>query len=261
MFIKKIILFFGLSLFLYGEELILNYSYGLHTFLVEDDTHTLGLNAGLSATYQSSKNTIHNAYFEILTEYDKEDLDPDHIPVWFRANYGYSKTLAKQDNRFNLNAVYTIDWKMNTVSSIEQYLKTGVGFEFAFSEGAVTIAPMILAGAYYQEIDDDVPASNGFTRSDLEVGVKPAIMYGASASWDINKNFTLDVRLEEWNEKGTWLERYSAFKLNYEKMEEYKVIISVEKTIYNLANFRKQNVDILPWNKDTLVKLVVSMPF
>ena len=85
-------------------------------------------------------------------------------------------------------------------------------------------------------------------------------MYGAGMLWDITHNVSLGIDLEEWNEKGQWLERNTLVEVSYQKTEVFHIVFSAEKTIYNLANFRKDGIDVLPWNQDTLFKLVVRMP-
>lgn len=260
MIFKKSLLFIVLNTTLFSNTFTLDYSYGLHDFVVQEESHTVGINAGIYAEYITSPTTYQNASFEIFAEHDEEKLDPDHIPVWFRANYGFSTMLTEQDETFKLNAIVDFDWKMNTVSSVEQYLKTGLGLEFAFKEGSLRLAPKILFGTYYLEIDDDVPLDNGFERSDLDVGYKAAVMYGASMLWDIGKDVSLGVELEEWNEKGKWLERHVYVELIEKKTEEVSIVFSVEKTIVNLENFRHDGVEILPWNQDILFKIVVRLP-
>ena len=260
MFFKKSLLFIILNTALFPNSFNLEYSYGLHDFVVQGESHTVGINAGMYAKYITSTSAHHNASFEIFAEYDEKEQDPDHIPVWFRANYRFSTILMKQDETFNLNAIVDFDWKMNTVSSVEQYLKSGLGLEFAIKEGSLQLATKILGGAYYLEIDDDVPLSNDFERSDLDVGYKAAVMYGASMLWDISKDISLGVELEEWNEKGKWLERYAYIELIEKKKEEIYVVFSLEKTTYNLSNFRQDDREILPWNQDILFKIVGYFP-
>ena len=150
---------------------------------------------------------------------------------------------------------------MNTVSSIEQYLKSGFGFQASFQEGSLRISPKILTGMYYLEIDDDVPKMNDFNRNELDSGFKASIMYGADILWDVNKDLSLSIGLEEWNEKGQWLERYTSIELEYKKIEDLTILFSIENTIYNLSNFEKDGIDILPWNKDTLFKLTFKKQF
>ena len=261
MIFKKSLLFIVLNTALFSNTLTLDYSYGLHDFVVEDGSHTVGINAGINAEYITSPTTHHNASFEIFAEYDEKEQDPDHIPVWFRANYGFSTTLTEQNETFKLNAVVDFDWKMNTVSSVEQYLKSGVGLEFLFKEGSLTLAPKILAGTYYLEIDDDVPLSNCFVRSDLDVGYKAAVMYGLDVIWDITHDVSLGVELEEWNEKGTWLERNALFTITNKKTKNINIVFSLQNTKYNLQNYRKNGIDILPWNKDSLFKISIHVPF
>lgn len=261
MIFKKSLLFIVLNTALFSNTFNLEYSYGLHDFVVQDESHTVGINAGIYAEYITSPTTYQNASFEIFAEHDEKELDPDHIPVWFRANYGFSTTLTEQDETFKLNAIVDFDWKMNTVSSVEQYLKSGVGLEFAFKEGSLILAPKILAGAYYLEIDDDVPLSNCFERSDLDVGYKAAVMYGLNMVLDITQDVSLGVELEEWNEKGKWLERNTLVTITHKKTKGIHIIFSLENTKYNLQNYRKNGIDILPWNKDSLFKISIHVPF
>jgi hypothetical protein len=243
-----------------AKEIKWAYTYGIHDFMVDGNSHTLGINTALYASYQSTANTKHLGSFEIFTEYDKNAQDPDHIPIWFRADYDYSTLLLLHD-KLKINAISNFDWKMNTVSSVEQYLKLGAGFSFVFEEERIKIAPKLLFGTYYVEIDDDVPKKSGFTRRELSQGFKPAIMYGIEISWDIQKNLSIELELEEWNEKGQWLERNICLSLSYQENQKLYIIASVEKTIYNFDNFSKQGQNILPWNNDTLIKVIAKIPF
>jgi len=228
--------------------------------MVNEESYTLGFNGAMYASYQNTIDTLHSASFEMFTEYDKEAQDPDHIPLWFRANYNYS-TLLLENDRLKINAITEFEWKMNTVSSVEQYLKSGAGFAFSFKEDAIKITPKLLFGTYYLEIDDDVPKMSGFSREDLSVGYKPAVMYGIDIVWDIQENLCVALELEEWNEKEQWLERNTWIGLSYQETKKLQITASIEKTIYNLDNFSKQGQNILPWDNDTLIKVIAEVPF
>lgn len=260
MFIKIGLIFLVCSTILFSNPLKVEYSYGLHDFVVEEDTHTVGINAGLFATYNTDETTRHLLSAEVFVEHDESELDPDHIPVWFRADYGFSKMLFNQGEALKLNTIFDFSWKMNTVSSIEQYVKTGGGFAFSWKEGGFSLTPKVLLGTYYLEIDDDVPKERGFSRSDLSDGYKLAFMYGVTMSWEMAKDVSLAVELEEWKESGEWLERYASVQIKYKKYETFDVVFSVEKTTYNLSDFQKNGIDILPWNEDTLFKLAIQIP-
>ena len=156
--ILKIFLFFLiLNTQVFSNFFIRDYSLGMHDFMVEEKTHTLGINTRVHTTYAVNNNTKHDAYFEILTEYDVHEQDPDHIPVWFRAEYNFESLIVKPDNEFTLKNIIDFNWKMNTVSSVEQYVKLGTGLAFYFSENSLTVVPKVLVGTYYLEIDDDIP--------------------------------------------------------------------------------------------------------
>lgn len=260
MFIKMGFIFLIFSTVLFSNGVKVGYSYGINDFVVQEDTHTVGINAGLFAKYSFDDSTQHILSGEVFVEHDESKLDPDHIPIWFRVDYGFSKMMINQGEIFKVNTIIDFAWKMNTVSSIEQYVKTGAGLEFSLKKGAFNFTPKALIGTYFLEIDDDVPRSRGFIKSDLSYGYKLATMYGVSMSWDIVQDVSLGIELEEWKEAGEWLERYALIEVKYQKYETFDIIFSVEKTIYNLSDFKKDGIDILPWNEDVLFKFTLQIP-
>jgi hypothetical protein len=79
-------------------------------------------------------------------------------------------------------------------------------------------------------------------------------------TWDIQENLSFEVELEEWNEKGQWLERNTWLGLTYQETQKLHITASVEKTIYNLEDLSQQGKEILPWDNDTLIKVMAEVP-
>ena len=248
-----------------ANPLKIEYAYGVHDFLVNDAFHTLGFNGGIYAEYTTEHDLSQFGYFEMFVDFDREKLDPDHIPVWFRANYRLEKILAQITENFTMNAVVDLDWKMNTVSSIEQYMKAGLGLGFNYDASPLTFGLKVLGGTYYLEIDDDVPKSNGYTRDDLGADFKGAFAYVATVGTQFSENLSGQIEYSEWHDNESWLERFLAVKLNYNSVpwsEKSTIQFSVESTKYNFFDYHHVGkLPILPWDDDVLFKLSVKTPF
>lgn len=264
MFFKKLIFLIGMSSLMYANPWKFEYSYGVHDFVVDDEFHTLGVNAGIYMTHTVENGIHQSGYFETFIDYNKEELDPDHIPVWFRADYEIDKVLIDVNENFNIKGVYDFTWKMNTVSSIEQYLKAGVGLGFNYTISQVSFGVKVLGGTYYLEIDDDVPKENGYSRNDLTDDFQRAYAYVASVDAKFTQDVSAHVEYEQWYNNEEWLEKSFALKLKYDTLflsQSSTIQLSVEGTTYNLSSLEKNNVPVLPWDDDMLLKLSVHVPF
>lgn len=252
------------SVALYANPLKLEYSYGVHDFIVDNEYHTLGINAGIYMNQTSQNGMNHSGYFEALVDYDKEELDPDHIPVWFRANYELDKVLFQINENFDIKGVFDFDWKMNTVSSIEQNLKSGLGLGFDYHASSISFGLKVLGGTYYLELDDDVPEENGYNRDELGGDFQGAYAFAANIGNQFTEDLFAQIEYSEWHDNDEWLEKYLAFKIKYDTTlwnKDASIQFSLENTEYNLSSYEKDDVPILPWNDDMLVKLSVHIPF
>ena len=260
-FLRYSLIFLLTGSTLFSSEIKFDYHYGLHDFTVGHATHTVGVNAGMYWQYQRSKAMLEKASFEVFVEYDDKGQDPDHIPIWFQGYYGLDRALMSVGDWLSIYGTVSVDWKMNTVSSVEQYLKAGMGLAGTVYYQQFELHSKVLVGMYYLEIDDDVPLARGFTRSDLDSGYRSAIGYKETLRWTMSQRLFLDVGMEAWYEKGVWLEKRGSLVINYDLDKGKTLIFSIENIEYNLKDFQKNTLDILPWNEDTLFKLVLRMPF
>jgi len=264
MIIKNIFLLTFASVVMYANPLELKYSYGVHDFVVDNEFHTLGIHAGIHMKYTGQDGINQSGYFEALVDHDNEELDPDHIPVWFRGNYMLDKVLFQTNENFDIKGVFDFDWKMNTVNSIEQYLKSGAGLGFNYHASSLSFGLKVLGGTYYLELDDDVPEENGYDRDELGGEFKGAFAYVATVGSQFAENLFVQLEYSEWYDSDEWLEKFLALKIKYDSTlwnNDASIQFSLENTTYNLSSYEKNDVPILPWNEDMLLKLSVHMPF
>lgn len=264
MLFKNAFILAAVSVGLCANPLKLEYSYGVHDFVVDNEYHTVGINAGIYMTQTTQSGMDQSGYFEAFVDYDKEELDPDHIPVWFRANYRLDKVFFQPNENFDIKGVFDFDWKMNTVSSVEQYLKTGVGLGFNYQASPLSFGLKVLGGTHYLELDDDVPEENGYDRSELGGDFKGAFAYVATIGTQFSVDTSAQLSYSEWYDSDEWLEKFLAFNVKHDTSlwnQDVSVQFSIESTRYNLSSYEKDDVPILPWDNDMLVKLSVHVPF
>ena len=72
-----------------GEAADWRYSVGIHDFMVADaDSHTYGLDASASIDERTAAGRHWLGSFDLFLDRDKDDLDPDHIPIWWQIHLG-----------------------------------------------------------------------------------------------------------------------------------------------------------------------------
>ena len=238
---------------------LLKYSYGLHDFTL-DDSHTIGLNGGFS--YEDS--FYGKLSFDGFVEYDEEEHDSDHIPIWFKGKYRFKSEFRDVNSSFKINGVGDINWKMNTVSGIEQTVDAGVGLESGYDNGAFFMLFRVLYGLYYLEYDDDTPKDFGYNRRDLSDGVIPSISLIANVGFRFNESIDFSIEFGEWREDDVWLRDSMNIELSYHHsswIENQKLRFSIDGNYYNISRYSRGDVDILPWDRDVLFRLTMETPF
>jgi hypothetical protein len=153
---------------------------------------------------------------------------------------------------------------MNTVSSIEQYLKAGAGLGLNYHASSLSFGLKVLGGTYYLELDDDVPKKNGYSRDELGGDFKGAYAYVASINAQLSEKLSAELVYSEWYDSDEWLEKYFELQFKYDTTlwsQDSTIQLSLEDTTYNLSSLEKNNVPILPWDNDMLLKLSVHVPF
>jgi len=280
---KKLLLSLGLStLSLSAGETSIGLSYGFHDMFVTDITpstlhaggtsNTLGVNTSFFVEHVTDGKIHVGGDSEIYFDRDKDHLDPDHIPIWFKFNaFAYGPLLTMTDS---LSFQWHIDMrnKQNTTSGIEREIKNMYGIGFDYHPDSFHMALNAYTGFFYLEIDDDAPIefsqtqTTPYKREDLGIGTS-AISLMLDMSWNMTENFTILGYAQNWSSTGVgsgWLENEYMLEMNYATdgwIKKSKLHLRATHTQYNIDVFYKPEVGVpvLPWDNDTLVRAYMSI--
>ena len=245
------------SLFAYAaDESELFYSYGLHDFVIDDNSHTMGINGGIDYRSRISQNLTHRLSFDTLAEYDPYEHDSDHIPVWFKGEYHLKSDLLTLTPSLHLDGYGDILWKMNTVFGIEQNFKAGAGVGMSYLRKNFAVSLKVLATAYYNEFDDDKPREQGYSRSELVFGFVPSVTYATDLRYAY-KSFATSLHYYMWRRNEERLEEYAQLECSLKKDEKSTLLLTLDYSNYNLDLYRKHPLPIVPWKSDLLITLAI----
>ena len=232
-------------------------------------SHSPGINAGAFFKHTFDEDIVVGGSADVYLEHDRDHLDPDHIPVMHKIQlYGFGPIGNTRKNK-DLNWLVDIRDKENTVSGIEREIKCFFGVGINSNKERSHIAFNVYTGFFFLEFDDDAPSEYaGYGRIDLDDGA-PAVSAMAEGSIKLSDRFAFLGSATHWrNLEGDaeWLENEFMAEINYASNDWIKgsaVHFSVIHTHYNLAIHYRDNLGkpILPWDKDVLVRLYVSLPW
>jgi hypothetical protein len=163
-----------------AEPIQWQYAVGVHDMFVPDvSSGTAGVFGGVYLQHLTKQDILLTGELEVLLDHDKDHLDSDHVPVWFKTAFLAKGNLLQPAKPLALN--WVVDWvgKRNTVSSVEKQLKIFPGLEAEYKQQQWSAAAKLGAGYYYLEIDDDAPKPRG--RSGF--GVAGVRQRAAVAGW------------------------------------------------------------------------------
>ena len=110
------------------------------------------------------------------------------------------------------------------------------------------------------ELDDDVPEERGYGRDELGGDFQGAYAYVASINAQLSDQLSVGVAYSEWYDSDEWLEEFFELSVKYDTTlwnQDSTIQFSLEDTTYNLSSLEKNNVPILPWDNDMLLKLSI----
>jgi hypothetical protein len=256
---------FPLSILLLAEVTVAahadewRYSVGIHDFNVPDvDSHTYGVTGGIRIDKQTSSGRHYVGAAEIFADRDKDDLDPDHIPIRWDVHLSTDGNLWQGD-RTHIDWTANFDTRMNTVSSVEREM-TALPAIVARYEGNV-FQPSLKAGAgwFFLEIDDDVPKTRGYDRSDFRNSVLGYSM-AADVKIRLGACCRIDVMAQGWVDDQDWLQNQYAVALHFGAdrwKKDSEVVLSADAYEYNLDVYQRPGEPaILPWDNDLLIRLI-----
>jgi len=230
-------------------------------------SHSLGISAGAFFKHTFVEDITVGGSADVFLEHDNDHLDSDHIPLMHKIQLYSFGPIHKTDK--DLRWLVDIRDKENTVSGIEREIKTFFGVGINSDSEKSHIAFNIYAGFFFLEFDDDAPKEYaGYGRIDLDDGA-PAASTMIEGSIKLSDRFTFSGSATNWSViegDAEWLENEFMAEVNYASSDWIKhsiVHFSVLHTHYNLAIHYRENLGkpILPWDKDVLVRLYVSLPW
>lgn len=228
---------------------------GLSIFQVED-SETFGMMAGIKGDYVTDNGIKLSMLFSATLDSDQDELDSDHIPIWFKSYLKAEKTLWQPSSKFGVLGTADFEHKMNTVSSIEQSADLMPGIKLDFDTRVVELFAKFGAGLYYLEIDDDLPREySDYAREDLSNG-ELAWFQEYKAELRIARNFSLRGKYKNFRSfDNESLETRKEVELDYHFAPTTEFVLKAEKTHYNLDQFERSAGDngfaILPFDEDT----------
>jgi hypothetical protein len=240
------------------------YWLGVHDFNVPDvDSHTYGVFGGVSIDKQTASGRHLIGSVDLFADRDKDDLDPDHIPIRWDVHLSTDGNLWK-GNRTHLDWTANVDTRMNTVSSIEREI-TALPAIVGRYEGNV-VQPSLKAGAgwFFLEIDDDVPKTRGYDRSDFRNSTLGYTL-AADVKIRIGAHCRIDLQAQGWVDDHDWLQNEYQAALHVDTgrwKNDSEVVLSADAYEYNLDVYQRPGEPaILPWDNDLLIRLSFRTDF
>jgi len=236
-----------------------HYWLGLHDFSVPDvDSHTYGIVGGASVDKQTKGGRHYIGSIDLFLDHDKDDLDPDHIPVRWDVHLGTDGELWHGE-RTHLGWTADFNTRMNTVSSVEREM-TALPAIVGWYDGAhVRTSLKAGAGWFFLEIDDDVPKTRGYDRSDFRNSTL-AYTIAADVMIRLGTNWKIQGEAQEWWDSHESLQTQYGAALHFDVgswKKDSEVVLSADAYEYNLSVYQRPGEpEILPWNDDLLVKLL-----
>ncbi|WP_217696671.1 hypothetical protein [Photobacterium proteolyticum] len=247
---------------------------GGHDFIVEQaDSHTFGVGIGVLASYETSTDILLSGRVNTYVDVDNDELDPDHIPVWFQSEFLVNGELTELSDRAAIDWFVGLDDRRNTVSSVEKQHKLMPGIDIGWSSPVYDAGVKASAGYYFLEIDDDVPRTRGYDRGGLrnETSAGSLQLY---AGIELGSSVNLYAFAQQWHDGDDWLENKFVMTFAYNAnhwlkggwFEGGQLVLDIEHTEYNLAPYDNRLADdpdylpVLPWDNDTFVSVHIDFP-
>jgi hypothetical protein len=237
------------------------YAIGIHDFAVPDvDSHTYGLDASASIDRRTQSDRHWAGSVDLFLDRDKDDLDPDHIPIWWQVHLGTDADFWRAD-AVHLGWTADINTRMNTVSSIERQITALPKLVAGFDGTRVRTSLQAGAGWFFLEIDDDVPKTRGYDRDDFR-NSEVAYTLMADGSIKIGTSWTLSGQAQQWWDSHQWLQTVfkAAVTLDAGNSRPGSAFaLSADYNHYNLDVYSRPDLaPILPWDDDLLIRLSFS---
>jgi hypothetical protein len=235
------------------------YWIGAHDFAVPDvDSHTYGIVGGASIDKHTSGGRHLTGSIDLFLDRDKDDLDPDHIPIRWDVHLGSDGEMWR-GARTRLGWTADFNTRMNTVSSVEREITALPAIVGWYDGDHVRTSLKTGAGWFFLEIDDDVPKTRGYDRSDFR---NSTLAYTIAGDLEIRIGACCKIfgQAQEWWDSHDWLQTQYEAALHVDAShwkKESELVLSADVYEYNLDVYQRPGEPtILPWNDDVLIRLL-----
>lgn len=245
------------------------YAVGVHEFRVPDvDSATYGLTGSLLIDHRTDSGIRLFGIFDLYLDHDKDELDSDHIPVWWEVHVGADGDFWRT-GPLRLGWTFDIESRENTVGAVERQVTALPALVAGFDNGVAQFALEAGVGWFFLEIDDDAPRVRGYSRSELPNNTR-AYSFAAQLDLKLGDAWSVYARTQRWWDDHQTLEtRYTAaLRLASEAWaggclpKHSALVFSADRYEYNLDAYNKAGgPTILAWNDDLLLKLVLEIPW
>ncbi len=244
-----------------GEAADWRYAIGIHDFIVQDvDSHTYGLDISASIDTRTRSDRHWDGSVDLLVDRDKDDLDPDHIPVWWQVHLGTDADFWRAE-KMHVGWTADINTRMNTVSSVERQITALPKLIAGFDGTRLRTSLQAGGGWFFLEIDDDVPKTRGYDRDDFR-NSEFAWTLIADGSIRLGTSWTLSGQAQQWWDTHQWLQTVFKAALSMDTGDSRpgtRFVLSADYNHYNLDVYARPGLlPILPWDDDLIVRLSCS---
>ncbi len=241
--------------------------FGVHDFYVPDmESHTYGIGGGISYEKTTDSGFHWFGSYDLFKDFDKDELDPDHIPIWWKLHIRVDRPMLEISPQSYLSWEVAHNSKTNTVSSIEREIKIFPAILYNWENERFKFSLKAAAGYFFLEIDDDVPKSRGYARGDFRSDGF-AYSFAANGTVNLGQSFQLFGQFQRWADEDTWLENQYLIELRYDAdhwFSDSELVLGIEGNHYNLLPYTPSYaimpvsfvyLPILPWDDDVMVRL------
>ncbi len=229
-------------------------------------SNTFGVGIGIKGNYATADGTKLEVLLTVTADFDRSELDSDHIPVWSKSYFKAEKELLSFSPAFNLLGAGDFEHKMNTVSSIEQSADLMTGIKLLYETDRGELFAKFGAGGYYLEIDDDLPGEySDYQRDDLSNG-ELAWFQEYKGRLDFAEKFSVSAKFKNFRSfDSVSLETRKEIELAYHFRPDKQFVLRAEKTGYNLDEFERaagdNGLQALPFDHDIYYQAYIEFGF
>ena len=252
-------------------------SFGVHDLMVQDikddgalghikpgTSHTFGINTALVIEHTTKSDIELLAKAEFLLDRNKDHLDDHHIPLWFKYLIEANGDVSQLAENHKTHWLFFMDGKQNTANSIERSVRQYAGFGWQYGNEKFEFSTNAYLGFYFIELDDDTPVMRGYDRDELDDGESSA-MFELAATYYLNSSvaFSLNARHFASTTGLTALENNIDLSVDYHNAFEQNIDLNfkINYVKYDFDRFNTREVNVLPWDNDTLIQLTLIKPF